>query len=408
MPLDKNIDIYVGRQPIYNRQLELIAYELLFRAADHHETAVFSDHEVATSEVLANAFLEIGLQRIVGSAQVFFNVTREFLLGDYPLPPTEGRIALEILEDQVVDDLLLEAVRDLARRNYTIVLDDFVYHESLRPLVEIADIVKIDILALGLDAVREHVDILRRYNVKLLAEKVETTEEFKFCEDLGFDYYQGFFFCKPNVVRGKRTPVSQLAITQLLAKLQNPAVEFEELEEIISRDASLSYKVLRLINSAYYNLPRKVETIHQALVMLGLRTIRNWVSVIIMSRVENKPRELLVTALVRARMCELMAEALRRTDAETFFMVGLFSILDALLDQPMEAVIKMLPLADDVNLALLRHEGDSGRMLACVLAYERGDWEGASCPGLAHRTVMDAYLDAVEWSNEVSGQLAGG
>jgi EAL and modified HD-GYP domain-containing signal transduction protein len=400
-----NNDIFVGRQPIYNRELEVVAYELLFRSGEQ-ETAVFSDHEQATAEVLANTFLEIGLQRIVGHAQAFLNVSRDFILGNYPLPPTQGRIALEILEDQQVDDQLLAAVRDLVRRNYTIVLDDFVYHESLQPLVDMAHIVKIDVLALDRDAVREHVAKLRQYNVELLAEKIETPEDFEFCEELGFDYYQGFFFCKPNVVRGTRAPVTQLAVTQLLAVVQNPAVEFEELEQTISHDATLSFKVLRLINSAFYSLPKKVESIRQALVLLGLRTIRNWVSLIVMTRVENKPRELLITALVRARMCELLAQSLNRADADTFFMVGLFSVLDALLDRPMEDVVKQLPLASEVNAALLHHEGDFGRLLDCVLAYERGDWERISCPGLGHRTIADAYLDAVAWGDEVGGKLA--
>lgn len=397
-------DVFVGRQPIYNRQLDVVAYELLFRGGDTNQ-AVITDGEKATSQLLVNTFMEIGLGRIVGRARAFLNVSRDFILGDYPLPPTETKVALEILEDVTVDEKLLNAVRDLSRRGYVIVLDDFVYHRSLQPLVDIADIIKIDVLALGNVATKQHVEFLRGYNVELLAEKVETQEDFEFCKELGFDYFQGFFFCKPKVIRGSRVPPTRLAVLRLLGKLQDPNTAFKELEEIIHQDASLSYKLLRLINSAFYALPKKVGSIHHALVILGCRMLRNWVSVIVMSKTGDKPQELLVTALLRARMCELLGGALRRKDTETFFTVGLFSVLDALLDRSMGEIVELLPLADEVNQALLHRNGLYGQVLFCVTAYERGDWEKTDFLGLPHEMVKNAYLAAVEWADGVGGTL---
>jgi EAL and modified HD-GYP domain-containing signal transduction protein len=397
-------NVFVGRQPIYDRRLNVVAYELLFRTGTENR-ALVTDPERATSELLANTFVEIGLGEIVGSARAFVNVTRDFLLGEYPLPPAESRVALEILEGVKVDEALLNGVTELSRQGYTIVLDDFVFHPSLQPLVELADIVKLDIRALEPAALREHVTRLRRFNVELLAEKVETQSELELCRILRFDLFQGFFFCKPTVVAGARLPANQIAAAQLLSHLQDPAAEFGDLEQMISRDAALSYKLLRMVNSAFYAVSRKVDSIKQALLLLGLRTIRNWACLIVMSDVGEKPRELLVTGLVRARMCELLAARLGRKPAEAYFTVGLFSVLDALLDKPMAEVLEALPLAEAANAALLDRRGPLGETLGCVLAYERGRWDDVALDGLADAVIGAAYLEAIAWADGMGGQI---
>jgi EAL and modified HD-GYP domain-containing signal transduction protein len=241
----------------------------------------------------------------------------------------------------------------------------------------------------------------------LLAEKVETQEEFKFCKELGFDYFQGYFFCKPEIIRGQRTPANRLTILQLLARLQDPEVDMRELETLISRDVALSYKLLRLINSPFYGLPRKVDSLRQALSLLGTRFITTWVSLLILSGIDDKPHELVVTAMVRAKMCELLGKALGRASTETFFTAGLFSALEALMDSPMEEVLKALPLSDDLVGTLLRHEGMFGAALHCVLAYERGEWQEAICPGLDTAAITAAYLQAITWTAETTATLQG-
>jgi EAL and modified HD-GYP domain-containing signal transduction protein len=398
-------DIFVGRQPIYNRQLDVFAYELLFRSGEGNQAHI-TDGDWATSQVVLNTFMEIGLETMVGHKLAFINLTRDFILQDYSPVFPAARVVLEVLEDVTVDAALLAAVGSLSAQGYTIALDDFIYHESLQPLVEIADIVKVDILALDRTALQEHVTLLRQFDVKLLAEKVETQDDFKYCKDLGFDYFQGYFFCKPEVVKGQRIPGNRLVILELLAKLQDPEVDFRKLEDVVSRDVSLSYKLLRVINSAFYSLPRKVDSLHQALLILGTKFITSWVSLCILAGIDDKPHELMVTAMVRAKMCELLAKALGYQSQEAYFIVGLFSALDALMDSPMQEVLESLPLSDEITAALLDYEGTLGAVLRRVLAYERGNWDKAHYPGLDSGTITDTYLEAIAWANATDGQLA--
>src|SRR5262244_1494198 len=256
-------EVFVGRQPIYTPQLDVFAYELLFRRGEMQHADV-TDGNQATAHVLVNTFLELGLDTLVGSKRAFVNLTRDFLLQDYSLVFPADRVALEVLEDVAVDTDLLEALRNLSAQGYTIALDDFFYQEHLRPLVELADIIKIDVLASGRTTVAEQVELLRQYDVQLLAEKVETQDDFTYYNTLGFEYFQGYFFCRPDVVKGQRLPTNRLIILELLAKLQNPGTTFRELEALISRDVSLSYKVLRAANAAMFTRARKVESIQQA------------------------------------------------------------------------------------------------------------------------------------------------
>ncbi|MDP1708954.1 MAG: HDOD domain-containing protein [Gammaproteobacteria bacterium] len=395
---------FIARQPIYDRALDVIGYELLFRSGETSH-ANFADADQATSQVMLNAFMEIGLENIVGEHLAFFNLTRAFIVGHYRLPFPPGRGCLEILESVAMDDAVVAAVRHLSSQGYTIVLDDFVYHEKLRPLVEIADIIKIDVLAQGHVEVQRDVSLLRKYGAKLLAEKVETQEMLDFCRELGFDYYQGYFFCKPKVISGSRMPTNRIAALQLLAALQNPDISVTELETLVERDVAMSYKLMRCINSAFYSLPRKVESIRQAIIILGSQWLRTWVSLMVLTNIDDKPRELLVTAMVRAKMCELLATAAGQKGSERFFVAGLFSVLDALMDRPLEDLLKMLPLADEVSNALLHYQGPIGKTLKCVLAYDRGQWDDVHCPVMDTAGVAQAYLDSVAWAEQVGQAL---
>ncbi|MFC1692004.1 EAL and HDOD domain-containing protein [Candidatus Latescibacterota bacterium] len=395
------LGIFVGRQPIYDRNLKVIGYELLFRNYET-EQATITDGDQATTQVILNTFMEIGLERLIGSGKAFINLTRNFFLEKYPLPFLRDRVVLEVLEDIILDEELIAGVRALSDSGFTIALDDVVNPEDIIPLLDIADIVKLDIIALELDRLHEYVNILRKHNVKLLAEKVETLEIFKLCKELGFDYFQGFFLSKPHVVKGQRIPESRLSIIRLLSKIKTPDITFKEIEELISQDVSLSYKLLRLINSSFYGLHTKITSIHQAVTLLGIKHIQNWVQLIFLSKIEDKPRDLMVTAMVRAKMCELISESLEEELAEMGFIVGLFSVLDALLDMPLEEVITSLPFSDDITNALLRHEGPLGSVLHCVLAYEKGEWDEVLCPDNKPEVVSDAYLKSLDWSAEVS------
>jgi EAL and modified HD-GYP domain-containing signal transduction protein len=366
----------VARQPIYDRQLKVAAYELLFRD-DGANRAVIGDDDVATSQVLLGAFTEIGLKELVGERPAFLNVSTRFVVEGYALPLPRDQLVLELLERAPVTDELIGAMRRLRRDGYTIALDDFELTDATRPLLDLADIVKIDVLAVPRPALPGVVAELAPFGVQLLAEKVETHEDFEFCHELGFDLFQGYFFCKPKIVVGRGIPANRLTTIRLVSRMNEPGIDVGQLEDLISHDVGLSYRLLRYINSAFFGLRREITSVRQALFMLGLENIRRWATLLALAGVEDKPHELLVTALLRARMCELLAPTFGEPEGEALFTVGLFSVIDALMDASMEEVLASLPFSDDVVQALLHHEGPKGRALHCVLACERGDVEEA-------------------------------
>ena len=392
--------VFIGRQPIYDRDLVLYAYELLYRSNSLVNEAGEIDENIATAQVVTNLFMEFGLERLVGKHRAFINLPRGFVVGDLPLPFQCDQIVLEILEDINIDDQVIEGVTDLRSRGYDIALDDFIFHEKLRPLVNASRFVKIDILAMTRMEVSEHVTILRKHDVKLLAEKVETQEDYVFARDLGFDYFQGYFFCRPKIMVQQSIPPNRLAIIRLLGKLQDSRVQVKELAELVTQDVAISFKLIRLLNSAYYALPKKVESVHHAIVYLGMQQIKQLVSLLALANIPDKPHELIGTSLVRAKMCELIA-GLRKKSKETGFTVGLFSVLDALMDAPMETLLNSLPLADEIKDAILRHEGEAGLALRCVLAYDEGRWQEVVLPGVESGQITSCYLAAVKWADEV-------
>ncbi len=396
-------DVFIGRQPIFDRQGKVYAYELLWRDGNSN-SANISDGDHATTVVMLNALTEIGLDPLVGQHRAFINLTRNFILGDQPLPAMGDRIVLEILEDIEVDDALLAAIKKLSSQGYTIALDDFLYQPNLQPLVDLADIIKIDLLAQDEATLQEHVQILQRSAVKLLAEKVEDQRQHELCLELGFDYFQGYFFARPNIVQGKKPPSNKMAIIQLLAQLSDPRINSATLENLIMQDVTLSFRVLRYINSARYNLQREIESIQQAVLMLGLDTLRQLVNLLALSRIEDKPKELMMTALIRGRMCEQLAKQLQQ-DGYAYFTAGLFSILDALMDQPMPTLLEQLPLAKPLKQALLHHSGEMGEVLRCVIAYDRADWQQIQHPQLDANTLRQAYLEAIDWAGEAAAVL---
>lgn len=391
--------VVIARQPIFDRQYQLYGYELLFRGAGHHSKADFGNFsaDVATSRVINYAFLELGIDRVIGENIAFINLTRSFILNDEPIPASQNKVVLEVLEDIEVDDELLQGIRKLKQQGYQIALDDFVYHESLRPLIELASIVKVDVLMLDDETLREHVTELRQYDIKLLAEKVETLTNYELCYELGFDYFQGFFFCRPDIIEDSPIPDNQFVLLQIIQKLQESDVEFKEIDELISKDAGLSYKLLRLLNSAALSLPRKINSIREGLVILGLKAIKTWTTLIVMSEIDYKPKELLDYSLIRAKMCESLSAAYD-CSAESGFMVGLFSTIDAMLNRPMADIIDPLPMSDATKQALKHHGGDLGALLHDVVRYEQGQWADISEQHASLEVFSEQYIQAVEWT----------
>lgn len=396
-------DIFIARQPIYDRKLHVYAYELLYRGGEDNHANVI-DGDDATSQVLVNALMDIGLPELVEQSLAFINLTERYIVEGLPPSLVQDSVVLEVLEDIKPTEAVIKGLEKLKADGHMIALDDFVCDDENLALVELADIIKIDLLALPGTTLAEQVKKLRPMGVRLLAEKVETPEEFEYCKALGFEYFQGYFFCKPNIVKGAHTPSSRMAIMQLMAKLQDPDLEFSELQALVSQDVSLSYRILRYINSAHFSLGKKIESIQKAISFLGLNTIKTWVTILAMSSIDDKPYELILTALIRAHMCEKLS-ANTSVSADNAFTVGLFSALDAFIDKPLDEILDALPLSDELNHALLEQRGELGGMLSVVLSYERGQWNDVASFHYDGSDLRDAYLSSIRWASEISNSL---
>lgn len=397
-------DLFIGRQPIFDRQLNVVGYELLYRSGHKSHADIF-DGDHATASVLSNTFLAFGLDNLVEDKLAFVNLTPPFLTGQYPLPGHHNRLVLEILEDTLLDPTMVDAIRKLSEQGYVLALDDVVHYSAVESLLDIVDLVKIDFMQVNKDELPEQVAYYKARGLELLAEKIETQEELSYCQSLGFDYFQGYFLSKPVVMQHKKISTSRMIILQLLDKLEQRDIAFKEIEALITHDVGLSYKLLRLINSAYYGTRSDISSIHQAISLLGLEQIRNWISLLLLSEVDQKPAELVRAAMIRARMSELLATRLQLEKPQTAFTVGLFSVLDALLDMSLEDIFSQIPLAAEVKLALVSKEGVLGNILNAVMAYEAGQWDHVFCDNLNTEHFKSSYLEAVQWSQNLNQRL---
>ena len=398
--LEINSKAFVGRQPIFDRQGNIHAYELLFREG-HTNAAGVIDGTRASASVIHVTLMEIGLEEIVGTKLSFINFNRDLLLSNIPEILPANKVVIEILEDVEVDAQLIGAVRKLKEMGFTIALDDFEYDPKWLPLLDLADLIKIDVLALSSEQIREHIELLRSYNVKLLAEKVETQADYDQLYEDGFDYFQGYFFAKPAVVSGKHLATNEVALLQLISKLQDPQTEIEEIEKLLEQDVSLSYKLLRFINSAAFGLSEKINSLHRAVIFFGFNQLRNWASLIAMASDKKHSSELLRTASVRAKFCESLAQTSGSKEISQYFMVGLFSVLDALLDQPMEDIVSQLPLEDDIIATLIDHSGELGAALKCALACEQCQMRDIQFADIEPSEIYALHLDAMLWADNL-------
>lgn len=395
-------NIYLGRQPIFNRDLKPAAYELLYRGGDtdHSDKA----DARASADVLINAFLEMGVQRVVGKARAFIHVTPEILDDNLLRLFDPAQLVLELMPDVAFDDALLATLDRLRTAGYGIAVDDLLVHEGTLPLLERAHFVKVDLAAVPASELAEHVAALRRFPVALVAEKVETHEQFAQCQALGFDFYQGYFFARPKLVAGRTMTEDRLGVMQLLAILHSPQSELSDVQAVIQQSVSLSYRLLRYANSAAFNLPREISSIAHATVMLGQRRLRDLATLLALTGMSDKPPELTRTVLARARLCASLAPP-GRGNADTAFTVGLFSGLDALMDRPLTDVLADLPLAEETRLAVLEQQGPFGQVLAAALALERGDFENVVLDMLDPKPTSQAYLEAVDWANQTIDEV---
>ena len=404
LDLDSN-RVLVSRQPIYRGDMQIFGYELLFRSAASTDSAAFSDGNSATSQVISNSFIDIGLDEMVGAHRAFINFDKGLLLTPgYCEAMPRDRVVLEVLETLEMEEEVILRLRELSDAGYQIALDDFVDFERFYPVLDIADIIKLDVIAMSRDRLEKLIQKLRPFHVKLLAEKVESYDEFDYLRKIGCDYFQGFFFCRPQIISSGRLPVNRLAILSLIAKLNKADIRMEEIEEALSQDVSLSYKLLRYANSALIGLRHEVHSIRHASTLIGLEKMKVWASLVLFSAIDGKPRDVIVTGLTRARMCEQLARKLR-FPPDLIFLVGLFSVLDAIVDRPLAEIVGSLPVVRDVSEAILYRSGPAGRVLECVMSYEMHDWEKTAFLGLDLFEVTNCYQHAVHWTLDSLKQL---
>ena len=402
---------YVARQPILDARQRVVAYELLFRAG-LEEVFACDSPDMATSSVIADSFAVIGIEALTGGKPAFLNFTREALLQDFAslLPP--DLVVVELLETIEPDDEVLGACRRLKANGYRIALDDFVWSDQFRPLLELADIVKVDFLVTRGQERAALARKLREFDVTLLAEKVELRSDFAAGIDAGYAWFQGFFFARPNTVIGRDVHGYLQSYVQILEVVNSPNCNLRDVEEVVRRDVSLCLKLLRVANSAAFGKRGRVESIHHALSMLGDQEVRKWVALLTLAGLaQGKPAELIRTTLVRARFCEEIADQFglgaRSTD---LFLVGLFSLLDAVLDRPMQDVLAEIPLAKELADAVRFSTGPLAGPLLCAVAWERGDWNAIDLL-LSDRSadgdaLVDVYVRAVEWARACGEGLA--
>jgi len=396
----------VGRQPIFDRRLAVHGYELLFRdpGIDPEDS---TSGDFATSKVILNTFTEIGLDTLVAGRKAFVNLTRGFIVGTHALPFTSEAVVLEVLESVLPEPEVLSGLGRLKHLGFTIALDDFVFHPGFEPLVRMADLVKLDVLGLDDGEIEARVEQLRPFGVELLAEKIETRDQFESCRALGFDLFQGFFLERPTLVRKRSIAPQALTLLSLLKELHSPGFTFLRAEEIVKHDLGLCYRLLRHINSTLYGMQRQITSVYEALVYLGIVNVQNLTSLFLLAANENTPRELITGAMLRARMCESLARSARLPDPGEFFVAGLFATLDALMEVPMDELLALLPLSAPQEAALRGDPGQMTDVLRTAVAYEHGNWERLDCLGLTLGEIKAAYVDALEWTRAVSETESG-
>lgn len=392
----------MARQPILDAAGDLFGYELLFRDMGEAE-AVFENGNIATARVLTHSLIDIGLDTLTGDRPAFVNMPEDFLSGELTVPLDPRQVVLEVMENVDASPEVLNGIAQMRETGFRVCLSHSATNTTLYDLLDYADMVKIDVLDADPKALRAEVENLRERQITcLIASRVETHVMQKLCEELGFDYFQGFYFAEPEIVHGKQIPSNELTLLQLMSKSWQPDVDLGEIEDLITQDVSLSYKLLRFINSAAFVTRREIDTIHGAVVVLGIRHLARWISMLTVSSLDQSGTALTELALVRGRMCELVALARgEKHDAPTYFTAGLLSTLDALLGMPMAETLDLLPLSDDLNNALLAREGPVGETLASVIAYEQGQWGNAEA-----QLLTDAYLDAVSWTRQMQASIS--
>lgn len=400
------MDIFIARQPIFDRHLKVYGYELLYRR-DNQNCFCGLDDDQATTELIYNSFLVMGLNDLTDGKRAFINFSKELIGSEVPyLLPSES-IVVEVLERNKATQATKDACKKLKAMGYKIALDDFVVDEHNFPLIELADIIKVEYPAVSPD-VQAH--LIKKYSpkIKFLAEKIETREDYNLAVKMGYDYFQGYFFSKPTMIGSREIESLNANIFRVMEELNHPEPDFKAIAEIIQCDLGLSYKLLKLVNSVYYGAKYKINTIPHALVYLGTKELHQWFSLMLLKDIQDvENAEMIKLSLIRGKLMELLAFQLHSgLDKTECFFTGMFSFIDVLLNQPMSQVLNGLPIADNVKQALLGNDNAYRKLLDCVIASESPNWNYTEnqypISEIGIKKYMDLYIDALKWAKDLN------
>lgn len=397
------MDIHVARQPIFDRRQNVFAYELLYRRSNASNAFDNTQADVASSNVIVDSFLSIGIDSLTGGKRAFVNFTGNLLEREVATLFPKDILVIEVLETVSVNPQIVEKCKTLKHLGYKIALDDFVMSNEIVPLVALADIIKIDFRLMNPDQIRLIVRSLKRPGLRFLAEKVETSEHFNIAWELGFHYFQGYFFSKPTIISEQGLRPLPINYIRLIQEANDPDISFHRIARIIQRDVALSYNLLWMVNTVGYGYTMKIKTVQHALVAIGEVEMRKWISLIAMMGInENQPKELLYSSLIRARFAEKLAGGAQpQYPGNLLFMMGLFSLMESIMQRPFEKIFKEVRVEQPIQDALEKDSGALAPFMRLVIAQERGYWDQVETLCAVLRVeedwVASMYIEAIKW-----------
>ncbi|WP_421132664.1 EAL and HDOD domain-containing protein [Alteromonas sp. A079] len=397
---------YIARQPIFDAERSVYAYELLFRSGEEN---CFPDipPDEATSKILTSTHLSLGIEEITGDKKAFINFHRDTLMFRFPTSLDASKVVIEVVETVDVDDALVAACKHIRGLGYPIALDDYDMHGKWDAFIPFTSVVKIDTTEIAHEKIPALIERFHQHKIKLVAERIETYEEFRKFKDMGFDYFQGYFLAKPEIVRHRKLGPSSLTMMELLTLSSQPKLNFEEVNRIIERDPSLTYLLLRFINNPLINKRNKITSLKHALTFMGEVEVKKFISLLALANLsDGQPNELMHMALVRAKFCEYVFLSNKSGENPlTGFLTGLLSLLDAMMEQTIEELVSKVPISEDVKKALCGQPGLLKDSLTVAKYFERANWTGikrfSAKYNVKQTTLHEYYNQAIKWAGHM-------
>ncbi|MCK8120826.1 MULTISPECIES: EAL and HDOD domain-containing protein [Pseudoalteromonas] len=404
------MSVFVARQAIFNRRQKVVAYELLFRDSPKNFFPDIAEGQ-ATARLIMENQLNLGTRHITSGKKALINIGPESLELDLCAFLPCQDVVIELLESIEPTDTNYELCRELFHSNFNLALDDFVYKPQWDRFLKLVKLIKFDITITPLDDIHPIIKKLKDHKqIKLLAEKIETQEEYEVAAGMGFDYFQGYFFAKPTMMKHNDIDYNYGLVVAIYAEIMGPNPDLTKIAALFELDAALAYKLLRLINSGVFPIQSKIASLKQALVYLGQERLKKFVSLIVTAHTAGKkPAELMQVCVVRARFCELIAKKVAKHQSGEAFLTGLFSLLDAILDQPMSLLVEKLPFQDDIKAALLEEKNTLYYILKVVKAYETGSWwaleQAVIFLNIQSDILPELYQKSVDWADSYKNNI---